>query len=79
MPIYEFRCSSCERRFEKLCQLGETGKKLTCPECGAPKPERVMSGFAPKSVGKNGLSTPMGGTGGGCSGRSSNSCSTCGH
>ncbi|GBF33266.1 hypothetical protein DCCM_2365 [Desulfocucumis palustris] len=78
MPIYEFRCDSCGNKFDKLCPMGETGENINCPRCEAPKPQRVMSGFAPKSVGKNGLSTPMGG-GGGCSGCSSSSCSTCGH
>ncbi len=79
MPIYEFRCDSCGHKFDKLCPMGETGENINCPRCEAPKPQRLMSGFAAKSTGKNGLSTPMGGTGGGCSGCSSNSCSTCGH
>jgi putative FmdB family regulatory protein len=71
MPIYEFRCSKCGKRFEKLCALGETGSSLHCPSCGEDKPARVMSGFATKGVEKGG--SP------GCGPCSSNSCSTCGH
>jgi putative FmdB family regulatory protein len=45
MPIYEFRCSSCDHKFERLCQLGENGENLKCPKCNAEHPKRVMSGF----------------------------------
>lgn len=78
MPIYEFRCRSCGRRFEKLCPMGETGDNTSCPQCGAGKPERVMSGFAARSTDSGGGATPMGG-GGGCSGCSSTNCGSCGH
>lgn len=87
MPIYEFRCSECKKRFEKLCVMGETGEGLACPNCGAVKPIRVMSSF--KSSGgierdfegdfegafeeNNGLNST------GCSGCSAPSCSSCGY
>lgn len=71
MPIYEFRCPKCSKRFERLCALGETGSSLRCPDCGEANPERVMSGFAAKGTEKGG--SP------GCGTCSSNSCSTCGH
>ncbi len=76
MPIYEFRCQACGHKFDKLCSLGETGQNVPCPQCQANNSQRIMSGFAAKSVGKNGLSTPMGGAGscGTCSG---GNCSTC--
>ena len=71
MPIYEFRCEKCGRRFEKLCSLGENGQNLQCPECGSPAPKRVMSGFAA------GAGTGASGASAGCSGCAGGSCSTC--
>ena len=33
MPIYEFECSACQTRFERLQKLSDTDPD-TCPECG---------------------------------------------
>lgn len=74
MPVYEFKCAECESRFERLCQMGETGKNLNCPKCGKPEPYRVMSSF--RTVGKNGDSDTFGDSGGSCAGCSSSSCAT---
>jgi putative FmdB family regulatory protein len=72
MPIYEFRCGNCRQNFDKLCALGESGKNLKCPACGAGHPERVMSSFSTAGTG--------GGKGAGsCGTCSSGNCSTCGH
>lgn len=73
MPIYEFRCGKCSRRFEHLCQMGESGEKLKCPDCGAPAPVRVMSSFSATGTegGKGG--------GAGCNTCSSHNCGSCGH
>lgn len=77
MPIYEFRCPSCGHKFDKLCSLGENGDNISCPQCKTPKVQKLLSGFNAKSLGKNGLSTPMGGTGGGCGSCTSSNCSSC--
>lgn len=79
MPIYEFKCQSCGRRFEKLCSIGESGEGLACPQCGTIGPRRVMSGFAAKSSGRDDFGGPASSGGSGCSGCSSSNCSTCGH
>lgn len=73
MPIYEFRCHKCGHRFEKLCSMGENGEKMECPECSAPGPKRVMSGFSKKGSGGTEV------VGGGCSSCSSSNCGSCGH
>lgn len=31
MPIYDFKCSECETKFEKLVKMSE--EKAECPEC----------------------------------------------
>jgi putative FmdB family regulatory protein len=41
VPIYEFRCPSCDSRFDALVDRG--AETHTCPECGADGAERVMS------------------------------------
>ena len=32
MPIYEYRCTQCEERFEVRQSFGEDGSKLNCPK-----------------------------------------------
>ena len=34
MPIYEFQCNKCEKRFEKILSLSESSKNI---ECNCPK------------------------------------------
>ncbi len=46
MPIYEYRCESCESHFDVLQRIGDDEKKLTCPECGHDKVEKQFSAFA---------------------------------
>lgn len=35
MPIYEYRCPSCDTRFEKLRPMREAESPTDCPRCGA--------------------------------------------
>ena len=44
MPVYEFRCRSCAAVFEELVRVDELP---TCPACGAPDPERLLSQVSP--------------------------------
>ena len=46
MPIYEFKCRKCETQFEEIRPLGDTGKSLSCPECGTKSPKKIPSVFA---------------------------------
>ena len=46
MPIYEFECKKCGETFEELRPLGDTGRSVSCPECGAKAPKKVFSTFA---------------------------------
>jgi putative FmdB family regulatory protein len=50
MPIYEYECEKCGRRFEYFLRSGGDEKKVKCPKCGAENPKRVVSSFATKSA-----------------------------
>ena len=45
MPIYEYRCESCEHRLEKLQKMSE-GDLVDCPECKRPRLKRLVSAAA---------------------------------
>jgi putative FmdB family regulatory protein len=42
MPIYEFECSSCGHRFDRLQKLSDTDPTV-CPACDAPHLRRMVS------------------------------------
>ena len=45
MPIYEYRCESCEHSLEKLQRMSD-GKLVDCPECKQPALKRLVSASA---------------------------------
>jgi putative FmdB family regulatory protein len=45
MPIYEFECEQCERRFEELVAGGTD--RAPCPRCGSPQTRRLLSSVSP--------------------------------
>ena len=45
MPIYEYRCESCEHKLEKLQRMSD-GKLVDCPECKQPALKRLVSAAA---------------------------------
>jgi len=57
VPLYEYRCSGCERRFEVLQRVGDGPEGLECPACGRSELEKEASTFA---------GAASGGSGGGC-------------
>jgi putative FmdB family regulatory protein len=42
MPIYEYRCDACEKRFEEYLSTSDKPKP-PCPNCGSKKVERLWS------------------------------------
>lgn len=69
MPVYEYRCTTCTRVFEKLVSMSASSDRVDCPACGTPA-NKLISTFA--SVGSRESGGPMaaGGSpaGGGCCG-----------
>ena len=42
MPIYEYECTQCGQRFDRLQKLSDPDPSA-CPACGAPKVHRLVS------------------------------------
>jgi len=50
MPIYEYRCRKCQKRFSVLTLRVSERAVAECPKCGGRAADRLMSRFAmPKS------------------------------
>lgn len=46
MPIFEYQCTVCSHRFSELRRGSEKDEDIGCPNCGSPKAERMVTGFA---------------------------------
>ena len=46
MPIYEYRCQSCNLKFEKLWRTFTTPDSVECNHCGSDDTDRVISRVA---------------------------------
>jgi putative FmdB family regulatory protein len=77
MPLYEYVCSVCRTRLERMRPMSEAAEPVPCPDCGAPA-HRVLSVFSAFTRGEGGQTQAVAGTGGcaGCSGACD--CSSCG-
>ncbi|HUT04582.1 MAG TPA: zinc ribbon domain-containing protein [bacterium] len=60
MPIYEYECQECKTRFEFLQGINESGDQVSCPECGAKGPKRLMSMFGSNVSSSSGASCAPG-------------------
>lgn len=65
MPIYEYACQRCGRRFEKLVRSDTV---VACPDCGGDDLRKLLSAFAVSTRGGGAL--PM---------ASAGPCGSCGH
>lgn len=46
MPMYEYRCRRCEKKFEMLRRMQDADRELECPDCRSAEVERMVSAFA---------------------------------
>ena len=70
MPLYEYKCSKCEKSFEILQRNNE---KVVCPNCEGKSLEKLFSVFASSSSsesasGGGGMPSSPGSCGTGCCG-----------
>jgi len=50
MPIYEYRCGGCKKKFEQIILRGKALDEAACPQCGSRDVERLLSSFALSGV-----------------------------
>lgn len=43
MPIYEYKCKSCEKTFEALRRMSQGDTPAPCPTCGGEETMRLLS------------------------------------
>lgn len=46
MPIYEWLCASCGKKFSTLSSVSEANVNPPCPACGRDETARIVSRFA---------------------------------
>jgi len=46
MPVYEFRCADCDKKFQTLVGIIATSDDEKCPYCGSSNTSKLVSRFA---------------------------------
>ena len=77
MQIYEYRCSDCDTKFEKLVSFSRANKQPACPNCCGEETHKLLSTFASVRGGADDGGASSVSSGGGCSGCGGGNCSSC--
>ena len=56
MPIYEFECLKCHKKFELRRSIKDKDEDIKCPFCSAPHPKRQFSLFSAGATSSGGSS-----------------------
>ena len=75
MPIYEYMCFDCGKRFEAIRAMKEADAPIECAKCASEHTGRQIAVFYAHGGGGKVLA---GGGGGGCAGCGGGSCASCG-
>ena len=62
MPLYEFKCLKCGRKFEDLILTPKDAKEMVCPKCGSRDVKKQVSAFSTGSERDSGGGCPAGGS-----------------
>jgi putative FmdB family regulatory protein len=55
MPIYEYYCKDCEKKFSEVLTIKEHDrKKVRCPKCKSEKVDRIIESFVAMTSKKSG-------------------------
>ena len=76
MPIYEYYCQDCQRRFEALRSMSQADAPIACSSCGGENIRRVLSLFAAVSKEADGGSRAVAG-GSSCAACTASTCAGC--
>ena len=62
MPVYEFVCESCKKRFTLILSISEyEKKKMQCPKCKSRKVKQRISSFQTVTSKKSYIASGQGG------------------
>lgn len=78
MPVYEYYCADCSKRFEALRPMSQADAAIACPRCGAPDARKVLSVFAAISRDGGGSRLVAGSAASNCNTCASHNCAACG-
>jgi putative FmdB family regulatory protein len=53
MPLYEYQCKKCNRKFETLVSTSKTNDQVECPSCGSDETTKLLSSFCASVGAKN--------------------------
>ena len=56
MPLYEYKCSNCNTKFEVLHKSATQTSEVTCPSCNSVQIKKLFSAFS-SNVSSNSHST----------------------
>lgn len=73
MPLYEYICQQCQKRFDALRPMSKADDAIACPHCGSTETRRAISLFA--AIGSEGV---IAGAASSCASCSGASCASCG-
>jgi len=82
MPIYEYQCDKCRKKFEVVTMSMSENANAVCPKCKSKKISKMMSSFGRGKYGSLSSGSSGGASSGSsssCGSCSSSNCSSCGH
>jgi putative FmdB family regulatory protein len=53
MPLFEYRCSDCDSKFEILHKSQNNDYKVECPECKSAEVKKLISSFSTSGLQQN--------------------------
>jgi len=58
MPLFEYRCTKCNTKFEVLHKSVNSTEEVICPQCSSTENKKLMSSFSPSVSSLSGFSAP---------------------
>ncbi len=46
MPLYEYKCSDCDTKFDVLHKSTVNTEEVTCPKCNSNRSKKLISSFS---------------------------------
>ena len=75
MPVFEYQCTDCNKKYEVYHKSVNNIEKVNCPECESPNNKKLLSAFSASVNNSSGYSAPPC-AGGNCSIPSTGGCSS---